>query len=40
MAAVLTDNAKFQQAAKIIDSIPDFRKAVDPEPLARYLGAN
>ena len=25
---------------KIIDSIPDFRKAVDPEPLARYLGAN
>ena len=40
MAAVLTDNAKFQQAAKIIDTIPDFSKAVDPEPLARYLGVN
>jgi aliphatic sulfonates family ABC transporter substrate-binding protein len=37
MAAVLADNAKFQQTAKIIQSVPDFTKAVDPAPLATYL---
>jgi aliphatic sulfonates family ABC transporter substrate-binding protein len=40
MAGVLADNAKFQQTAKIIDTVPDFSKAVDPEPLAQYLGRN
>ena len=39
MVAVLTDNAKFQKQYKIIDSVPDFTKVVDPGPLETYLGA-
>jgi taurine transport system substrate-binding protein len=38
MAGVLADNAKFQQATKIIEAVPDFTKAVDPGPLSIYLG--
>lgn len=37
LAGVLADNARFQQSAKIIESVPDFTKAVDPGPLAAYL---
>jgi aliphatic sulfonates family ABC transporter substrate-binding protein len=37
LAGVLTDNAKFQQTVGIIQSVPDFTKAVDPGPLALYL---
>src|SRR5262245_43476913 len=36
LAGVLTDNAKFQQAAKIIQDVPDFTRGVDPGPLAEY----
>lgn len=37
MAGVLGDNARFQKEAKIIESVPDFTKAVDPKPLDAYL---
>jgi taurine transport system substrate-binding protein len=37
LAGVLADNAKFQQTAGIIQSVPDFTKAVDPGPLALYM---
>jgi hypothetical protein len=37
LAAVLRDNAVFQQEAKIIQTVPDFTKAIDPAPLAKYL---
>lgn len=36
LAGVLADNAKFQQAAKIIQDLPDFTRGVDPGPLAAY----
>jgi aliphatic sulfonates family ABC transporter substrate-binding protein len=38
LAGVLADNAKFQRDAKIIEVVPDFGKAVDPAPLAAFVG--
>jgi hypothetical protein len=38
LAAVLTENAKFQMTFGIIKSVPDFTKAVDPAPLVKYVG--
>jgi taurine transport system substrate-binding protein len=37
LAGVLAENAKFQQNAKIIETLPDFTRGVDPEPLAAYV---
>jgi aliphatic sulfonates family ABC transporter substrate-binding protein len=37
LAGVLKDNADFQKTAKIIQAVPDFTKAIDPAPLARFL---
>lgn len=38
LAGVLSENAKFQMTFGIIKSPPDFTKAIDPAPLAKYLG--
>ena len=37
MAGVLSDNADFQKGVGIIQSLPDFTKAVDPQPLEAYV---
>ena len=38
LAGVLSDNAKFQMTFGIIKAAPDFTKAIDPAPLAKYVG--
>jgi len=38
LVAALTDNANFQKSRGIIDLVPDYKIAVDPMPVATFLG--